>query len=246
MEKTTARILPQRADEGDPEGARRRGRQGRNVRAGGAHQEDQADQGGPRQGDGRVEEAAPDVADVRGGDGRAQLSRLVVVDSVAEALEGQKGPSRGPNDPGRRSFRPRQGQGADRRISRRAAARQQADGPDSVPCRPSGRRQDFARQVHRQGDGPRVRAHVARRRARRSGDPRTPAHLYRLDARQGHPVDAQGQVVESALPRSTRSTRWAWIFRGDLVFGLARSARPGAELDLQRPLPPRSNTTSRT
>jgi ATP-dependent Lon protease len=39
-----------------------------------------------------------------------------------------------------------------------------------------------------QGDGPRIRAHVARRRARRGGDPRPPAHLYRLDARQGHPV----------------------------------------------------------
>ena len=46
-----ARILSQRADEGDPEGARRRGRQGRNVRARGAHQEDQAVQGSARQGD---------------------------------------------------------------------------------------------------------------------------------------------------------------------------------------------------
>ena len=33
-----ARVLPQRADEGDPEGARRRGRQGRPRRARGAHQ----------------------------------------------------------------------------------------------------------------------------------------------------------------------------------------------------------------
>ena len=78
-----ARVLSQRADEGDPEGARRRGRQGRDVRAGGAHQGDQADQGSARQGDGRAEEAAPDVADVGRGDGGAQLPRLAAVDPVA-------------------------------------------------------------------------------------------------------------------------------------------------------------------
>ena len=49
-------------------------------------------------------------------------------------------------------------------------------------------------------DRPRIRARVARRRARRSRDPRSPPHLYRLDARQDHPVDAQGQDLESAVP----------------------------------------------
>ncbi len=65
----------------------------------------------------------------------------------------------------RRALRAGEGQGADRRVSRRAEPRQQADRPDPVPRRTSGRRQDLARQVDRQGDGPRVRAHVARRRA---------------------------------------------------------------------------------
>ena len=74
-------------------------------------------------------------------------------------LGGRAGPARF------RSLRPRQGQGAHRRVSRRAAARQQADRPDPVPRRTSRRRQDLARQVDRQGDGSRVRAHVARRRA---------------------------------------------------------------------------------
>ena len=46
-----ARILPQRADEGDPEGTRRRGRQATSCRARRADQEDQAHEGGPRQGD---------------------------------------------------------------------------------------------------------------------------------------------------------------------------------------------------
>ena len=45
------------------------------------------------------------------------------------------------------------------------STRKQAEGADPVPRRPSRRRQDLARQVHCQGDGPRVRAHVARRRA---------------------------------------------------------------------------------
>ena len=79
-----ARVLSQRADEGDPEGARRRGGQGRDVRARGAHQVDQAHQGSAREGARRGEEAAPDVADVGRGHGRAQLSRLAAVDPVAE------------------------------------------------------------------------------------------------------------------------------------------------------------------
>ena len=45
-----ARVLPQRADEGDPEGAGRRGRQGRTRRTRRQDQEDQALQGSPREG----------------------------------------------------------------------------------------------------------------------------------------------------------------------------------------------------
>ena len=118
---------------------------------------------------------------------------------------------RGREDSRRRSLWPGEGQGAHRRVSRRAAARQQADRADPVPGRASGRRQDLARQVDRESDRPRVRARVARRRARRGRDPRPPAHLYRLDARQDHPVDAQGQDLEPAVPAWTRSTRWAPI-----------------------------------
>ncbi len=43
-----------------------------------------------------------------------------------------------PGDARRRSLRPREGQGAHRRVSRRAAAGQQARRPDPLPCRPSG------------------------------------------------------------------------------------------------------------
>jgi len=50
-----------------------------------------------------------------------------------------------------------------RRVPRGAAARAEAEGPDPVPGRPSGRRQDLARPVDRACHQPQVRAHVARR-----------------------------------------------------------------------------------
>jgi ATP-dependent Lon protease len=71
---------------GDDEGKRRVGRSRRED------QEDQALQGSPREGAARAEEAAPDVADVRGSDRRAQLSRLAAVDSVGQEVQGQEGP----------------------------------------------------------------------------------------------------------------------------------------------------------
>ena len=71
----------------------------------------------------------------------------------------------GREDSQRRSLWPGEGQGTHRRVSRRAAARQQADRADPVPGRSSRRGQDLARQVDREGDRPRVRARVARRRA---------------------------------------------------------------------------------
>ena len=141
-----------------------------------------------------------------------------------------------PDDPRQRPLRPREGQGAHRRVSRGADPRQQADRPDPVPGRPARRRQDLARQVDRQGDRPRVRARVARRRARRGGDPRSPAHLYRLDARQDHPVDAQGQDLEPAVP-ARRGRQDGRRFPRRSVVGAARGARPRAEPHLQRPLP---------
>ena len=240
-----ARILSQRADEGDPEGTRRRGRQGRDVRAGEPHQGDQAHQGSARQGARRAQEAQADVADVGRGDGGAQLSRLDAVDPVAEEVEDQEGPACRAGDPRQRPLRPREGQGAHRRVPGGAAARQQADRPDPVPRRPARRRQDLARQVDRQGDGPRVRAHVARRRARRGGDPRPPAHLHRLDAGQGDPVDAQGQDLQPALPARRDRQDGHGLPRRSVV-GAARGARPRAELRRSTTITSRSTTTCRT
>ncbi len=72
MEKTPARILPQRTVEGDPEGTRRRRRRPRrDERAGRAHPQDQAVEGSARKGVGRSEEASLHVADERGSHGGA-------------------------------------------------------------------------------------------------------------------------------------------------------------------------------
>ena len=88
------------------------------------------------------------------------------------------------------------------RIVEYLAVQQRANkltGPILCLVGPSGRGQDLARQVDRQGDGARIRPDVARRRARRGGDSRPSPHLYRLHAGQGGPVDAQGKDFESAL-----------------------------------------------
>ena len=83
------------------------------------------------------------------------------------------------------------------------AARQQADRADPVPGRSSGRRQDLARKVDREGDRPRLRARLARRRhdeAEESGatgapiSARCPA-LFRR-ARRAYPEPGPPPIVE--------------------------------------------------
>ena len=135
----------------------------------------------------------------------------------------------------RRPLRPGEGQGADPRISGGAGAQPEGARADPVPGRTARRRQDLAGQVHRQGDGPQIRAHVAGRRARRGGNPRPPAHLYRLDARQDHPVHEEGQDLQSAVPAGRDRQAGRRLARRSVV-GAAGSAGPGAERDLQRPL----------
>ena len=193
-------------------------------------------QGGAREGQWRAEEAAHHEPDVGRGDGGAQLPRLAAVDPVAQADQDHQGPQVRRGRPRRRPLRPGEGQGAHPRVPRGPAARRQDEGPDPVPGRPAGRRQDLARQVDRQGDRPQLRAHVAGRRARRGRDPRPSPDLYRLDAGQGHPDHEEGEVVEPAVPaRRDRQARRGLPRRP--VVGAARGARSRAELDLQRPLP---------
>ena len=232
-----ARVLPERADEGDPARARRRGRgPGRRGGVRGADRQDQALEGGARQGDRRAEEAAVDVADVGRGDGGAQLPRLDAVDPLGEEVEDPQGSRPRAEGARRRPLRAREGQGPDRRVPGGAVALGQAEGADPLPRRAAGRRQDLARQVGGAGDGPRVHPHLARRRPGRGGDPRAPADLHRLDARQDHPVDEEGEDGQPADPARRDRQDGPGLPRRSRERD-ARGARPGAELDLLGPLP---------
>ena len=69
--------------------------------------------------------------------------------AVAEEEQDQQGPRARGQDPRRRPLRPREGEGAHRRVPRGAAARRPAEGADPVPRRPARRGQDVARPVDR-------------------------------------------------------------------------------------------------
>ena len=75
------------------------------------------------------------------------------------------------------------------------------------------------------GDGPRVRAHVVRRRAGRGGNPRSPPHLYRLDA---------GKIIQSMKKAKTTNP----LFLLDEIDKMGRTSaatRPRALLEVLDP-----------
>ena len=173
----------------------------------------------------------------RGGDGHpAQLARLDGHPPLGQGHEGQPRPQGGPAHPRRGPLRPGEGQGADRRVPRRAQAQGEGERAAPVLRGPPRRREDEPRQVHRPRAGPQVRAPLARRGEGRGRDPRPPPHLRGIDARPhrpGHPPgrreqpglhDGRGGQDRSGLPR-----------RPEL--GSARGARPRAEQLVPRPLP---------
>ena len=136
----------------------------------------------------------------------------------------------------RRPLRPRQGEGAHRRVPGGAQAQGRHEGADPVLRRPARRRQDVARPVDRPGHGPQVRAHLARRRARRGRDPRPPPHLHRRAARPDRAGAQAGRVDEPGL-HARRARQAGGRLPGRPGGGAARGARPGAEPHLPRPLP---------
>ena len=91
-----ARVLPERAGEGDPERARRDGRGRRSRRDREAHQDRAHAQGSAQESRSRAEEAAADVADVGRSDGRAQLHRRAGVAAVAQEEQDQHRSDRTP------------------------------------------------------------------------------------------------------------------------------------------------------
>ena len=143
-------VLPQREDQGHPPGARAQGRPHRRGR--GAQEEDRDvrhAQGGPREGRAGAAAAGGDAAGLGRGDGLAQLHRVARGGALEEGLPRVQGPDARREDPERRPLRPREGQGADPRVPGRAPARPEDEGLDHLLRRPSGRRQDLARQVDR-------------------------------------------------------------------------------------------------
>ncbi len=192
-------------------------------------------QGRAREGRGRAEEAAPDVADVGRSDRGAQLHRHAGQPAVEEEEQDLQGHRCWPRRASTRTTTAwRRSRNASSSISR-CRARGQDEGADPVPGRPARRGQDLARPVDRQGDQPQVRAHVAGRRARRGRDPRPSPHLHRLDAGQDPAEHDQGRRAQSAVP-ARRSGQDGHGLPRRSVFGAARGARSGAEPHFRRPL----------
>ncbi len=160
----------------------------------------------------------------------------------------RRSPRSGRRAPGarRRSLRSRQGQGTHRRVPGRAEAEIAAvegrlaggddQGADPVLRRATRRRQDVARPVHRAGDEPQVRAHLARRRARRGGNPRTPPHLHRLHSRP-HRAGAETGRRHEPRVHAGRARQAQRRIPGRSRGGAARGARSGAEPLVPRSLP---------
>ena len=124
-------VLPQREDEGDPEGTGPQGREGQRGRR--AEEEDRAGadaEGGRGEGHPGAEAPRGDAADVGRGDRLAQLPRLAHRGAVAQEDEGEPRPQARRGDPQRGPLRPREDQGAHPRVPRGARAGQEAEGHD--------------------------------------------------------------------------------------------------------------------
>ena len=204
-------VLPQREDEGDPEGTGPQGREGQRDRR--AEEEDRTvEDAEGRRGKGRPGAEAPrgDAADVGGSHGLAQLSRLADRRSLVQEDPREPRPEARRSGAARGPLRSREDQGPHPRVPRRPLAGQEAEGDDPDVLRTSGRRQDVAGQVDRPRDEPQVRPPVARRRARRGGDPRPPPHLHRRVPRPDHPDDEEGRRRRTRCSCSTKSTRCRW------------------------------------
>ena len=125
----------------------------------------------------------------------------------------------------------------DRILEYLAVRKLNPDSPGPILCfvGPPGRRQDQPGPIHRQGAGPRVRAHLRRRGPRRGRDPRSPPHLHRRAARDDHPGPPRRRHQEPRLHdrRDRQDGRGLPRRPGERDAG---GPRPGAERELPRPL----------
>ncbi len=131
-------VLPQREDEGDPEGTGPQGREGERGRR--AEEEDRTgeDAEGRRgEGDPGAEAARGDAPDVGRSDRLAQLPRLADRRPLAQEVEGEPRPEARRGDPPRGPLRPGEDQGADPRVPGGPRAGQEAEGDDPHLLGPS-------------------------------------------------------------------------------------------------------------
>jgi len=145
IDKTSASFFSNEQMKAIPERDRRRGRQDELTEIEDKIKKTKLSKEAREKGDARAQKAPADVADVGGIHCGAQLPRLAPVDPWAKRLQDQEGPQAGPGVLDNDHFGLEEGQGADRRIPRRPAARQQADRADPVPGPAGRRRQDLAR-----------------------------------------------------------------------------------------------------
>ena len=210
-------------------------RAGRGQRAGGGDRRAQGEgpqgqdaQAGPRGGGAPAQEARAHAPRLRGDGHPAQLAGLDGHPALGQAHQGQPRPDGGAAHPGRGPLRPREGQGAHRRVPGGAQAEGQDEGPAALLRGPARRGQDLARQVHRARPRPQVRAALAGRREGRGGDPRPPPHLRGLDARPHHPGHPPGGLQQPRLHDGRGGQDRRRLPRRP-VLGAARGARPRAE-----------------
>jgi hypothetical protein len=219
-----ARVLPQRADEGDPEGAGRAGRRRRTNRGDRAQDRIRRHaEGGPAKAKAELKKLKHDVADVGRSDGGAQLPRLAARRAVEEAQQGRKDlKAEKCSTPITTAWR--RSRNASSSTSR-CSSGGQAEGPDPVPRRPARRRQDLARPAR--SPRPPAASSCAWRSAACATRPRSAATAAPTSARcrARSSRTEEGRHEEPAVPARRDRQDVDGLPRRSVV-GAARGARP--------------------
>ena len=234
-----ARVLPARAAEGDPAGARRGGRAQAEIDDLRQRIEEAESARGCAEGCRARARAAREAAPGRRRDGviRTYLEWLVELPwtrrpRTTSTSSMRAGPRRGP-------LRPRKVK--ERILEYLAVRKLNPDSPGPILCfvgPPGVGKTSLGRSIAK-ALGPQVRAHRGRRRPRRGRDPRPPPDLHRRPAGHDHPRAARRRHPQPGLHARRDRQDGRRLPRRPRLRD-ARGARPGAELDLQRPLPRRA------